>query len=581
MERYTLSTTHVLTPPESSLTEEFLRSTIYGAVQSPLNGVAQLAERAGLKDASSAVQVMAAPSQQEFGSARWHVQQAGSAIGSALPFLMLHSCVRYGGRLLTGQYSKGALRNIAEYSLTGAAFEGLFRETSSDEPLLKARAANALSGAATMATLAATALGLQELGRVAGRSARLLSNELVSSVAAGIPAGIVNAETTAILHHGRSATNQEITQSAYTFVSVGGILGCARLAIDSRVRSTEASLAIEREALLQNRIDLEAMRKNLGERRQQLNVSKPTECLELAKVAATEMQTVLLLRSNKSRTIYNLEETIALRRKNGGTASSTRPLEIALDYLQGWLPQSKGSQFHIRSPKLGCSVPLTVRGKVPLIEGLDVVEHTIQSIERPTSLALVYDKKASYRGRANSMVDGHVILNFNDWESRVPVLDHEMGHVVDVRKITPADSINNLIQRAYESDLAQSNLSPVLKDVLTKTDYVSPRGTPDPIEAQIPSKLRRQGYYSSRAEIIAESYKVFLESKRAEGANATGPLSFEKLTEQCVLNRNRRGCLLQFENTYNALRDSVFEPMFVEETAKREGLWISEKDILP
>ncbi|MBY0552192.1 MAG: hypothetical protein K2W95_33240 [Candidatus Obscuribacterales bacterium] len=248
---------------------------------------------------------------------------------------------------------------------------------------------------------------------------------------------------------------------------------------------------------------------------------------------------------------------------------SERSLEIALQDTKGWVPQTNEHPFYLHSAVTGASVPLFVEGRIPARLGAEVLSHCLSSIERPTILEFINDRSKTFRGRANSLSDGHVILNFDEFNSRVPVHDHEMGHVVDGRYIDTCPEIRQEIQTVYALDVANSSHRQLVKDVLLQTDYVHPRkANADPVERGIPDHLRKPAYYSSRSEVIAESYKLFLQAKRVAEQGANSP-SFGELLETYVDNPGRRQSLSEFSKTYSVLEQKVFEPLYLAEMARR------------
>lgn len=127
---------------ENSLIAEFGHSLLYGAVQAPLEGVAQLWDGKAGGRAQQAVQFMNAPQPSEFCSARWAAQQAGSAIGSILPVLLIHKGVCSFGNGLraqtlanaaesigSGRLQQLTTRQLAESAATGLICAGVLSPT--------------------------------------------------------------------------------------------------------------------------------------------------------------------------------------------------------------------------------------------------------------------------------------------------------------------------------------------------------------------------------------------------------------------------------------------------------------------
>src|ERR1700728_2735046 len=102
--------------PEGFL-EEAARSALYAGVQSPLSGLAQLADHTTGAVSSvfncegtnflPTVQFMDAPSEAKFGTSSWYAQQFGGALGVAGDFWLVHkglgANVGAAGRTATGE----------------------------------------------------------------------------------------------------------------------------------------------------------------------------------------------------------------------------------------------------------------------------------------------------------------------------------------------------------------------------------------------------------------------------------------------------------------------------------------------
>lgn len=216
---------------------EFLRSAVYSGFQAPVLGVVQIVDKVCSTNASSSLQVIDAPRHAEAFSGRWHAQQLGSMIGMSVPFLLLHMGVGRLGNGLLGKLDATASperlirRAVGESIVTGAVFDGLCRPIAEhhSEAFIEHRLKNAIAGGATFGVLARSTIGIQSL-LMAERSlgARLLRSEIGSTMLAGVPAGIVNAELTNRFEHGRGATVAQLGESVYSFAVLGGVLCIGR-----------------------------------------------------------------------------------------------------------------------------------------------------------------------------------------------------------------------------------------------------------------------------------------------------------------------------------------------------------------
>lgn len=233
--------------------QQGLYCAAYTGLQSPVQGLAQLVDRTTGAHLEKNVTVMEAPSPADFGTAKWHAQQVGSAAGMLAPFMLVakgtHAAVgRIAGvELAATEATANSLlsgrngRLIAESALSGFVYDSTLRpvtdaevahkraltENDSTGPVTASefwmhRGMHGISGAATFATLTASTLGLRHygVGKIAGRAEHVLSGAL-----AGLPAGIVNAETNSLLHTRKFAGTEELAKSAYTMSFIGGAMG--------------------------------------------------------------------------------------------------------------------------------------------------------------------------------------------------------------------------------------------------------------------------------------------------------------------------------------------------------------------
>lgn len=233
--------------------QEGLYAAAYAGLQSPLQGAAQMADRTVGTRLEKAVAVMEAPAPAEFGSAKWHAQQVGSAAGMLAPFLLVakgtHSVVGRlaGAELAATELATNSLlsarngRLVAESAIAGLVYDAALKPVTeaeveqqrivngydntgpaTDAEFWMLRGKHGLAGAATFATLTASTLALREygVGKMAGRGEHVLNGAL-----SGIPAGLVNAETTSILHAHKLANTEELAKSVYTMGFVGGAMG--------------------------------------------------------------------------------------------------------------------------------------------------------------------------------------------------------------------------------------------------------------------------------------------------------------------------------------------------------------------
>ncbi|MGD9680226.1 MAG: hypothetical protein AB7W16_03485 [Candidatus Obscuribacterales bacterium] len=216
---------------ESSVAGDLFRSMAYAGAQSPVNGAVQLVDNVAGTDFLPAVQFVTPPEPAEFGSARWHAQQIGYAAGMVAPFLILHKTLHGGAPL------SSSLASVRATAMTGTVYGGVLTPTLAGEDPLTGRLRNAAVSGATFATLSASSIGLKTLGaELTGTSAvasGILKNEVAAGALAGLPAGLVSADSESLLSGHGLADSGERLRRMYTFSMVGAVFGGKDMLADS------------------------------------------------------------------------------------------------------------------------------------------------------------------------------------------------------------------------------------------------------------------------------------------------------------------------------------------------------------
>lgn len=228
--------------PESnnSLVGDFLYSAAYAGLQTPASGVGQLVDKVAGTHIQDKVQFMSAPTEAKFGSANWHAQQLGGAVGMIAPFMVTAAGTKWGlaraglaaegsGLLGAAQLAKNAKSlAILEGAASGFAFDFATRPVQDGEGnFWAARLKHGVTGAATFGTLTASSIGLRSLGGSAAAEltgAKKVLTDIGIGTASGLPAGLVAAQSGSLLTHGKLASLEETGKSMYTMGFVGGFL---------------------------------------------------------------------------------------------------------------------------------------------------------------------------------------------------------------------------------------------------------------------------------------------------------------------------------------------------------------------
>lgn len=213
---------------EPSALEDFARATAFSALQQPISGVAQLVDKTtGKTEHLKNVQFMEPAREAKFGTARWHAQAAGGALGTLLPFA---ASLRMSKGVLgrTAAQSTLAAETGLGITLTEAACAGfindsLFRPVDPSKSFVQERLLNGSIGAVNFTMLTATGLGLSKLGE--HRALGLLKNPISIGLISGVPAGALGANLESFREHGKFASGADTLKSIYQMSFAGGALG--------------------------------------------------------------------------------------------------------------------------------------------------------------------------------------------------------------------------------------------------------------------------------------------------------------------------------------------------------------------
>lgn len=231
-------------PGVVSLAKEAGYSAVYTGVQSPAIGLSQLVS----KDLAKSVEVIPPPTPADFGTAKWHAQVVGDAAGMLLPFLATRGAMKQAGMSLVAKeeamVAAGRLARvsnsavIADSALTGFVYDFTTRPVNMEKDnFWTDRAKNGLSGAMTFGVMGATSTGLRsssrEMVKNLSTAQKAVYNASIGAVS-GVPAGLVSAESTAMLNEGRFATNKELVEGAYGMSVAGGSLGLLHPVLESK-----------------------------------------------------------------------------------------------------------------------------------------------------------------------------------------------------------------------------------------------------------------------------------------------------------------------------------------------------------
>ncbi len=221
-----IATSHEDDADSRGFVTEFLESAKFSGIQTPAQGLTQILDRVCGTDLMPTVTFMNAP-KEAASSTDWHAQQIGGAVGIAGDFFLVNRLLKGFKNVFMAPAKAEAVsaisftQSVARTARTGGFYQAIFTPSSNNESLVLGRSKNYMEGFATFGSMAASARTLHDFG--------LVKNRLGIGVMAGVPAGVVSAQTHSLLNGKGFASVDESVKSAYTFAMTGGVLTAAHL----------------------------------------------------------------------------------------------------------------------------------------------------------------------------------------------------------------------------------------------------------------------------------------------------------------------------------------------------------------
>ncbi|HNB21010.1 MAG TPA: hypothetical protein PKZ32_01245 [Candidatus Melainabacteria bacterium] len=217
--------------------EDFFHSAAYSAFEAPINSLGKLTKEITGSRLLPEIDLFGAPEQAQFGSKRWHAQQAGSAVGMIVPFMLTREGMKCAG---IGRTSPALARSlsvgeraslIGQSAASGAVFSTLFQDadgTGLDYWANKGK------------NLAVTSVAFGSFTGFSGTSGSALRTAL-----AGAGAGSMAADTHSLIEGRGLASLGERYQSAYSYAFTGLALKGGE-SLMARARSQSIPDALQR-----------------------------------------------------------------------------------------------------------------------------------------------------------------------------------------------------------------------------------------------------------------------------------------------------------------------------------------------
>ncbi len=207
-----------------------VKNFAYSGLQSPVTGVAQIADKLLNTHLETATKVITSPNAQKFGTADWYAQQIGQGLGIGFDFLVANKAIgslKSSLNIETAQSLTLAKSSIiGQSALSGAVLEGVFTPSNPNDNLLAARLKQAASGAATFAAMSSASIELNtlchslDLGNDLANKA--INSNLLNGFLSGIPGGLTSANASSLLNGQGLASFKSDFQSV-TAYSVAGL----------------------------------------------------------------------------------------------------------------------------------------------------------------------------------------------------------------------------------------------------------------------------------------------------------------------------------------------------------------------
>lgn len=193
-------------PADQGFIQHTADSLRYNLFQAPLNGVAQLLDRAHGRSPDEykilpSVQFCEPPKPSEFGTSSWAGELVGGTAATVIQFGALHRFVGAGAAAkaeLSPVYGlRTAMPGIGRSVFTGMIVGGVF--TPSDDS-----AGNFANQRLASAGISGLNFGLMTAGSVwlKTRGSTFLANDIVANSLAGVPAGVLHADLHSLAHKG-------------------------------------------------------------------------------------------------------------------------------------------------------------------------------------------------------------------------------------------------------------------------------------------------------------------------------------------------------------------------------------------
>ncbi|HEY9778457.1 MAG TPA: hypothetical protein V6C81_32160 [Planktothrix sp.] len=206
---------------QHSFVYELLHSAVYEGAQLPLQGLAQL----GAKKLMMAVTFMQAPVEAPFGSAAWHAQTLGGALGYlALQTAEVAALHKFG--ILSESEQLGGQKAAIGFSIKESAVLGAFNGAALKPGDLRQRCQSGITNGALFAGMTATSLGLGILGANSTSSVLAsLKNPIVNGVLSGVVSGAFSGEAGALSSGRLVVDGKSLGHSIYSMSLIGAVFG--------------------------------------------------------------------------------------------------------------------------------------------------------------------------------------------------------------------------------------------------------------------------------------------------------------------------------------------------------------------
>jgi hypothetical protein len=223
---------------QSSGMADFARNLAYSAIQNPITGISQIADKAIGSNLAKTSQLLEKSDNASFGSIDWHAQQVATAVGSLVPFMACLAVTKNISRavqaeemaLSFGLGSASATASVfraGEMAVAGFGQAAILEPNQHQDRMFQERLTQGVVSGVTMGSMHALSNKLSEFTGAAERNASIF-NKIGTTALAGAGGGFVGIGAHDVITGERTSGSdglKSIYQAAFSGAILGGLAG--------------------------------------------------------------------------------------------------------------------------------------------------------------------------------------------------------------------------------------------------------------------------------------------------------------------------------------------------------------------